>query len=234
MNILVVGQGRIGLPIAKATRGQGHNTATVASNTAPSEEWLKATDLIVLAAAVEDDRYPDFTSFQASLDWFQSARPDVPIASVTPLTPDQIQQLTDSRPSVRFMCSSAVTDPQSLRFFDQSGEARAVDQLKAALPGAWKAVAQDDFDRYTRLLVASALHCALLSEIEDRIEEEDEERSFLQDTLVEAKRMIEANNDSAEEALASARTPGGLTDTIVSQNHLAQAADALLDGRSRS
>lgn len=230
MNILVVGQGRIGLPIAKAARGQGHNTAAVASTTAPSEERLRATDLIVLAAAVEDDRYPDFTSFQASIDWFQSAQPELPIASVTPLTPDQIQQLTGPRPSVRFMCSSAVTDPQSLRFFDQSGESRAVDQLQAALPGAWKAVGREDFDRYTRLLVASALHCALLSEIEDQIEGGDRETSFLQDTLVEAKRMIEANGDSAEKALASARTPGGLTDTIVSQNHLAQVADALFDG----
>jgi hypothetical protein len=126
------------------------------------------------------------------------------------------------------MCSSAVRRQESLRFFDAAGDVRAIERLRRALPGRWQRVGREDFDRYTRLLIVSALHCALLSEIETHMGLDENERSFLVGTLDEARRMIDVQNGSPDLALESARTPGGLTQALTEGDEFEQVARQLV------
>lgn len=220
MVIVLIGAGRIGSAIADAADAAGHTVHALRSDSDPA--FLRSTDvdLLVLAAAPEDqDKYDGFDEFQRSLDWMPSLLSEaVPLASVSFLSPDRLRRLAGSRPAVRFMCSSAVTERESLRFFDRAGNERAIERLKAALPGPWRSVAPDDFERYTRLLIVSALHCALLDRIERTVDLEAEEQSFLTETLAEARRMIRAHDGEVGDALDSARTPGGITRSLLTDS----------------
>jgi len=217
MDIAVIGAGRIGTAVADTASQAGHDVRRLRSDTDPETLRSSDLDLAVLAAAAEDStKYERFEEFRRSLSWFEEViDEDVPVASVTPLSPSQVQAVGGPRPTVRFMCSSAVTRQNSLRFFEEAGDDRAIDALKQALPGPWREVDRDEFERYTRLLIVSALHCALLQEAEKQVELSPDEHSFLIETLDEARRMIQAHDDSPSQALESAKTPGGLTEELV-------------------
>lgn len=216
MEIAVIGAGRIGNSVADAADQAGHDVRRLRSDTDPGVLRSLDLNLAVLAAAAEDPgKYENFDEFHRSLSWLgEVVGENVPVASVTSLSPDQVRAVAGPRPSVRFMCSSAVTHPKSLRFFDEAGDGRAIDALKQALPGPWREVDREEFERYTRLLIVSALHCALLQEVEDQMGLGDKERSFLLKTLDEARKMIRVRNDPSR-ALESAKTPGGLTEALV-------------------
>jgi hypothetical protein len=229
MHIAVIGAGRIGTAVADAADQAGHDVRSLHSDTDTGVLHSFDLDLAVLAAAAEDsDKYESFEDFRSSLSWLgEVVGEDVPIASVSSLTLSQVQAVTGLRPTVRFMCSSAVPHPESLRFFDEAGDERAIKALKQALPGPWREVHREEFGRYTRLLIASALHCALLRETEKHVEPNPDELSFLIETLDEARRMIQAHDDSPSRALESAKTPGGLTEAVVNSGAFEQIANKL-------
>lgn len=231
MEIAVIGAGRVGSAIVDAGEQAGHSVCSLRSGTDP--EFLRAVelDLVVLAAAAEDrSKYENFEEFRRSLSWLGDVADEhVPVASVTSLSPDQVQAVAGPRPTVRFMCSSAVTRSESLRFFDGDGDVRAIGALKQALPGSWRQVGREDFERHTRLLIASALHCALIQRIEEQVELSPEEESFLIETLDEARNMVQAKGDSPAEALRSAQTPGGLTEALTSTGAFEQLAQQLME-----
>jgi len=229
MDIAVIGAGRIGTAVADAADQAGHDVRRLRSSTDPGILRSLNLNLAVLSAAAEDpSKYESFEEFRRSLSWFEEIiGGDVPVASVTSLSPSQVRAVAGPRPTVRFMCSSAVTRPKSLRFFDEAGDERAIKALKQALPGPWRKVDRDEFERYTRLLIVSALHCALLEEAEKQVELSPDEHSFLMGTLDEARRMIQAHDDSPSRALESAKTPGGLTEAVVNSGAFERIANKL-------
>jgi len=204
-------------------REVGHTVDAINTRTSIRNRPFGDVDLFLLAAAFEnEERYPSFLSFQQSLEWLSKAPIDVPLASVAPLSMQHLREIAGKRSLVRFMCSSAVQDnPSSLRFYDKSGDEAAVGALQEALPGEeWLPVRPGQYDTYTHLLVISAVHCALITKIEKRLNLREEQRDFLYDTLMEAHRMIETENGSVEDALESASTPGGITEKLAQDSAL--------------
>lgn len=231
MVIALIGAGRIGSSIAESVGAAGHTVHTLRSDSDPSILRSTSVDLLVLAAASENEaKYADFDAFCRSLDWMDThVTKDVPLAAVSHLSPEQLHILAGPRPAVRFMVSSAVTESGSLRFYDHSGDPRAIDRLETALPGPWRAVSPEDFGRYTRLLIVSAVHCGLLNRIEHALDLDEDEEAFLEDTLDEAKRMIQAHDGSVADALDSAMTPGGMTRTLVEERPFSSLLRMLFD-----
>jgi len=231
LRIILIGEGRIGTALAEAARHAQHTVHPLRRDTPLEPLQAVDVDLIILAAAVEDKaKFGDFGAFRDSLQWMSDlVEARVPLASVTPLTTYQLERVAGARPVVRFMCSSAVVDPKGLRFFDRSGDEAATERLKEALPGSWRGVRPQDFEVYTKLMIVSALHCALLDSIQGGIDLDDKMRAFLVDTLQEAHRMIRANDGSIHEALESALTPGGMTQRIIAGNPFGQVVERLAD-----
>ena len=221
MEVVVVGTGRIGEALAEACREANNEVYPMRSDTAPpSATNQDSPDFLILAVAPEnEEKYPSLSALSESLSWIRDLPSGIPAASISSLSAGELERVAGKRPTVRFMCSSAIAKRSSLSFYEKSGDPRAIEALTSALPESeWDEVPSEKFDRYTRLLVVSALHCALLTRIVESFDLSAEEQEFLKGTLEEAQLMINANAGSPRKALQSAMTPGGLTKSLVDTN----------------
>jgi pyrroline-5-carboxylate reductase len=230
MEVVVVGTGRIGRPLVEGCRQGNNEVYPMDSETPPPSATDRDTpDLVVLAVAPEnEEKHPSLSDLSESLSWIRGLPAGIPTASISSLSAKELERVVGKRPTVRFMCSSAVEDHPTLSFYEKSGAPKAIEALTSALPRSeWYSVPSEKFDRYTRLLVISALHCALLARVEESFDLSAEEQEFLTGTLEEAQLMINANAGSPQEALQSAMTPGGLTKSVVDSSLFQALVDHL-------
>lgn len=231
LKIVVVGPGRIGMPLARAARAAGQDVTILAregsrsGNAARTEGFLVFTevssdkwsdvDLILFAVAPENpERFSSPNQLKTAFHALAAAAPSTPVASVSGrLDLQALATLFGDRALGRFFCSPAIADPDALRFFDSGSSRDALCALEVALPSpAWRPVPSDAFDRYGALLTAAALVCAPLIELRDSLGPltEDEDH-FLASTLEEAGRLLRAHGGDPAASLLSALTPGGMT-----------------------
>ena len=220
------------MPLARAAAAVGHDVAILAragsrsgdvaraagfrvSTTSGNEDW-SAVALTLFAVAPENaDRFKGFGDLKAAFRGLASDSPGVPLASVSaPLDSAALTGIFGQRPIVRFVCSAAITDPAALRLYDADGHRAATRALVAALPSAeWRPIPSRSLERYSALLTGAALVSVPLVELAKTLGPlNNDEESFLFDTLHEARRLIKANARDPAAALASALTPGGMTE----------------------
>lgn len=222
MNLVVVGRGRIGTPIALAARAAGHRVQTLNRSTCPDEvqDW-DSVGLVILAAAPENRLvYSTDREFLRRLAWLRDLPDGVAVASVAaPLVTEDLRAMAGDRRVVRFMCSPAVPDPASLRFACADGDPVALERLQSALPGpAWATFPPNVFDRRTALFVSSAVLCSALARYHRELDvRPGPEADFLNDTLLEAHRMVNAADGDPQDAFDAACTPGGMTEQFTRQ-----------------
>ena len=222
------------MPLARAAAAAGHEVAILAragsrsgdvaraagfrvSTTSGNADWSTVA-LILFAVAPENaDRFRAFGHLKAAFRDLARDSAGVPLASVSaPLDPAALTSIFGQRPIVRFVCSAAITDPAALRLYDADGHSAAASALVGALPSAeWRSVPARSLARYTALLTAAALVSVPLVALTKQLGPlNTDEESFLLDTLQEARRLIDANARDPGAALASASTPGGMTEQL--------------------
>lgn len=236
MKAIIIGSGRIGSEIAKAVNANGHEVSILVRSTpsamlartrlpwakifsSPDEVDWACADAVCFAAAVEDrNKYSALPSGLAAFRWLRTIPRAIPFLSVSGvLDMKTLQDMVGDRPVARFLCTPAVSQPVSLRFFDTSGSPQSLECLQHLLPSSsWIGVPSSAFERYGTMLTASALFCSVLAEIENMTGKplSQEEGAFLLDTLAEAARLIRCNHGDTLASFRKAATPGGITEAI--------------------
>ncbi len=230
MRVVVWGAGRIGQPIAVAAAQAGHRVellvrkpggarnkgAEVPLRTLTEVHNWEEVNLLILAVALEDaKKYPTVEAAMLALQWVTGLPASVAVASVIgPLSCDALRELWQGRKVTRFMCSPAVTEASSVRFYDASGNSEANSLIQSALPGPnWRAVPGTQFDRVTSVFVAAAVVCAALSEYKQIIGGNlaRDEKEFLDESLIEVVRLLHSSQGDPSIAFEQTATPGGMS-----------------------
>ena len=203
----------IGRDQSKAPRSFGKDKMTPPDTFAS----ISQADAICLAIATEGDRKLKAGSdIEKELQWLRSIPADIAVVSVVgPLNLTTLRRIVGERPTARFQCSPAIaSDSKSLRFYDSASDTAAVSALTKMLPSpAWVALPGAQFERFSRLLVSSALVCACLLQFLKQCDDEltEKEKSFLLDNLQEAGRLITGHGGDLQKVLIATGTPGGMT-----------------------
>lgn len=230
MKAIVVGRGRMGHALEQAIRLAGHDVMIMSSNYALSEAASPAPRQpggknhfdrragdsgsdAEPAALLLASRKPRWSGLQAMAHRY----PEAVILSVVGGTSiSNVREAAPGHPCARFSCSTAVRGGESLdslRFFDETSDAHAVDVLKTILPAdSWRAVASNEFDRYEEILTIAGLACGLLAVFaHDREELSEKEKVFAAEALREGAKLLESWSFDPGQAFASALTPSGIT-----------------------
>ncbi len=161
---------------------------------------------------------------------------NVPVLSIAKAASlRELRAIFGDRPLARFLCSVAVSDPTSLRFYDQDSSPEALQALMENLPAAdWKAIPGEKFERYGQLLACSAAHCATLCLLSQSLDCSTQEGKFLAETLMEAYRLLNKENAEPLKVLEQSMTPGGNTEALCRSlfRQGNKLSDAVLLGRS--
>lgn len=218
--IVVFGGGRIGLSIARALARSNAEVAVVVRRPTPRPDlppnvrWIEAPadlDWQVVTLAIVAFPLPK----DPGSTLLRKLPAGIPVASVSAsFSIAEHRQVLPGRAVTRFMCTPAIQTGDSLVFYDEGSDGEAVRALHRALPTLpWRAVPSNRFERFTLCIVAAPLVCRALHEFAEVLGVGDlrEEKVFLAETLVEAKRMLEIEGYDPLAAFDRAATPGGLT-----------------------
>jgi len=240
MNVIIVGAGRIGLPLGLAAREAGHQVHFLVRENSHNIQRLEQHDFpltsglitsannidaIILAANInEANGIPlqnSLEELKASISELKNIDTNTAVLSVMGSVPlKTLKANFTNLPIIRFFCSSAVVNPSSIRFYEVDSDSEAVEKLLSILPSPnWTSVDTKTFTRYGKILCFSALHCSILAQAKNLIGSSisDDEEKLLLRTLKEAELMVESNNKSPLKALQSAITPNGTTLTLHNQ-----------------
>ncbi|TVR17051.1 MAG: hypothetical protein EA401_00740 [Planctomycetota bacterium] len=215
--VLIFGAGKIANALAGVCSAT--SPVTLASRTRPKAldyPWLPITECL---EKIEPDVIMIATAWPVAGAYEKAARklpPEIPLLSAAKAASlSELQSLFGKRPMARFLCSVAVGDRESLRFYDDSSSPEAVKVLRSIIPGSrWMTVPQERFWRYGQLLACSAAHCATLHFLSESLECDDGERIFLHETLHEARRLLDLTEKSELGVLEESMTPNGNTERL--------------------
>lgn len=237
MEIVVVGPGRIGMAIAVSVRVAGHDVTILARPQSPSGNYARVkgfkvftnafqkdwqdTDLILFAVGVENSvKYPDLDTIKSVFNGILHQAKGVPLASVVgSMDLNTLRLVFGNRPLGRFLCSTAIGEPDALRFYDAGSHKEVVRLLENALPGSgWQSVPTDSFTRYGKLLTGAALVLFPLIKLAEKLSPLDEgEKEFLLSTLKEAQRLVDAHSSDPAAAFFDSVSPNGITQSLSEQ-----------------
>lgn len=229
LRVLQIGYGKLGYWLKTALEGQGHSTFVIRRNECANSMSVDSVfsrgvdcfsaehpvDVILLSIGDFCETDSMFVKLKHILT--STNYQHIPIVSVcAKLSILELKKLFGARPYVRFCCSAAVNDHNSMRFFDQTGSEHSYMILNQLLPSQ-KWIEVQDFEKFVKLFIATALQLKLLSEYTNFLELSEltsQEQTFLNETPVEVQRLISTFNNNPLEALSSATTPNGITEKI--------------------
>lgn len=231
-NIAILGFGKLGKAISLAMSNSGHSIVAVEplSNTsrAPATgirftekiEDLRTKgpfDLGVVAIAPENERH--YQSPNKCNEIFRKFAQIIGHPSIaytySGLTLTEAIRIFQTQSVFRFSCTCSVTEPNAICLYDSNSCDKAKRTIQSILPDPdWRAVASDKFEQQIGWLVASALHCALVALIKEKINEELPSNQCvltMEDLFAEAQRMVRSSGGAPAIAFNRSSTPGGMT-----------------------
>jgi hypothetical protein len=236
MNVLIIGAGRIGIPLGIAARNAGHDVCYLMRKGSRNIDRVKehnmpcvidvdtgnssSFDAVILAAnftnndpALLDNQLEMIHEQVVALNKSHTRRP--PILSVMSHVPlSNLKASFEGFPTARFFCSSAVVEMDSIKFFETGTDEEAYNALTQILPSKrWDEVDKETFLLHGKILCQSALLCSVIAQAQELVPKPDthDSQELLLRTIKEAELMIRANGGSAGRALFSATTPNGTT-----------------------